>query len=86
MSTTDKMKAYNNEIEQIAKLIHEKFYANHNMEWDGDENEYYINDVELLERAEKIHQYFPKVNDAKNVLSFLQNANPVIGKMLVEHI
>jgi hypothetical protein len=78
------MKTYNGEVQQIAKLIQDKFYADRHPEWDGDED--YLSDLELMERAEKIHQYFPEVNDAKKVLSFLQNANPVVGKMFVEHL
>lgn len=97
MSTTEKMKTYNDEVVQIAKIIQNGFYGNRrqctdpaphdefDIEFDANDGEW-LEDEELMERAEKVYQYFPCVEEARKVLNFLQMANPVCGKMFVEHL
>lgn len=86
MSTTEKMKTYNKDVQEIAKAIRDGFFSEDYSEsqWQGDMN--YLQDEEFMDKAVKIHQYFPNVKEAKKVLNFLQMANPVIGKMFVVQI
>jgi hypothetical protein len=89
MSTVEKMKTYSEDVKQIAILIRNGFYAEEFAEEEFEvvlDNNVWFQDEKLMDRAVKVHQYFPCVEEAKKVLKFLQMANPVCGKMFVEHL
>lgn len=82
------MKSYNSEVVQIAQVIKQNFYATdlEENQWNTDKDLIDWEESQFMEKAEKIHQYFPNVEEARRVVNFLSTANPVVGRLFVEQL
>jgi len=73
---------YNQEIQEIAKMIFHAFYydENQSLSYPPDSNQYEKDYIEeLLPKAEKVYRFFSSVEEAKNSLKFLHEVSPIKG-------
>lgn len=79
--------AYQQQIEQIAKMLFYAFYYNE------EEAANYLPDVQfydnqqirgLMEKADKVFQYFKSAEEAKKTIHFLQVINPIKAKEIFD--
>jgi hypothetical protein len=84
----EKNVAYQEQVVQIAKLVFHAFYYDEEEKLNYSPAEDYEKDSvnELLDKAEKIFQFFGSTEEAKKAIRFLHTVNPMKAKEIFDEL
>jgi len=84
----EKTVAYQENVSQIAKLVFHAFYYDDEEKLNYTPTEDYERDGinDLLDKAEKIFQFFGSTEEAKKAIRFLHTVNPMKAKDIFDEL
>ena len=84
----EKNLVYQDQVQQIAKLVFHAFYYDEEEKLNYSPSEDYEKEVigELLPMAEKIFHFFGTAEEAKKAIRFLHTVNPIKAKEIFDEL
>jgi len=84
----EKNLVYQDQVQQIAKLVFHAFYYDEEEKFNASSPEVYEKEVisDLLPMSDKIFQFFGTADEAKKAIRFLHTVNPIKAKEIFDEL